>query len=416
MPSKQGVARSIRAGRVSDVFLSYFMRVFKLIIITVLILSIVIYLGIYGFVWAKGNAILSSKLEELIGRKVSIGSLYIIPLYSVCISDLRIEGLLSVDKIRIEPSIAGLLAGKLGLNKLFLSNPVFNLVRIDEKTFNISQIIDSIKSKRSGSEKKSSVNFFVKEAIVEEGEIEFYDETVDLYFAITPLDMSVITSLKDFKTRINLEAQVLSSNKKEVGDISAAGWMNILKKDMDAIFYLDNLEVVYFSPYFKKIFKNIKSGKLFFSADMVSRSNDLTVDCHLETRGLKFSDEESIISDTQEDKFALFGNISGIVLDTLIGPRGGGIFDFSIRTKFDRPRLEGLQLKGNIFQAPIANIFKRGPEEGIDTIKKIGKDFEAIGKEFKEQFKDIGDIFKKQIEDVGSLEPQEATVDPAASE
>jgi len=391
------------------------MRVFKLIIITILILSIIIYLGIFGFVWTKGKVILSSKLEELIGRKVSIGSLYIIPPYSVCISDLRIERLLTVDKIRIEPSITGLLAGKPGLNKLFLSNPVFSLVRIDKKTLNISQIIDSIKSKRAGT-KRSGTNFFVKEAIVEEGEIEFYDETVDLYFGITPLSMSVITSLKDFKTRINLAAQLVSSNKKEVGDISAAGWMNILKKDMDAIFYLDDLEVVYFSPYFKKIFKNIKSGRLFFTADMVSQNNDLTVDCHLETRGLKFSDEESIISDTQENEFALVDNISGIVFDTLIGPRGGGIFDFSIHTKFDRPRLEGLQLKGNIFQAPIANLFKRGSEEGIDTIKKIGKDFEAIGKEFKEQFKDIGDMFKKQTEDVGSLEPQEAIIDPAASE
>lgn len=376
------------------------MNVFKRIIIIVLLLSVVTYLGVYIFVWAKGKDLLSQRLSEAIGKEVIIGSLYIIPPYSISIGDLSVDGLLTIDSVKVELSIIGLLAGKNGLNKLSLIKPKVSLVRTDNK-LNINEVIDNIKSKRPMTEKKSKVNFFVKEAIIEGGEVTFYDKVAEISFGIMPLEMSVITSLKDFKTRINLEAQLVSEDRGSLGDISAVGWLNLLRKDMDAKLYLKDAEVAYFSPYLKKFFKNVKSGKLFLTADMVSQDNDLTIDCHLETHDLKFS-EETLIVDVQNKKITLFGNIFGLALDTLMGSAKGGIFDFSFHTKFDRPRLEGLQFHGNIFKEPIKNIFKNGPEEGIKTIKKIGKDFEAIGKEFKDQFKGIGDMFKKQIEEAES--------------
>ncbi|MFC1645897.1 DUF748 domain-containing protein [Candidatus Omnitrophota bacterium] len=373
------------------------MNVFKRIIVIALLLSVTTYVGICVFVWVKGKDLLSEKLSEAIGKEVIVGSLYVIPPYSISIGDLSIDGLLTIDRIKLEPSIAGLLAGQRGLNKLTLTKPKVSLVRIDNK-LNINEVIDNIKSRRPVTKKKSKSNFFIKEAIIKGGEVTFYDKVADMSFGIMPLEMSVITSLKDFKTRINLEAQLVSEDRGSLGDISVAGWLNLLRKDMDAKLYLKDAEVAYFSPYFKKFFKNVKSGKLFLTADMVSQDNELTVDCHLETRDLKFS-EETLIVDAQDKKITLFGNIFGLALDTLTGSASGSIFDFSIHTKFDRPRLEGLQLHGNIFKEPIKNIFKSGPEEGIEAIKKIGKDFEAIGKEFKEQFKDIGDMFKRQEEE-----------------
>ena len=375
------------------------MEVFKRIIIVILIFLVIIYLGLCIFIWTKGKNLLSEKLSQLIGKEVNIGSLYISPPYTISIIDLKIEELLTIDKIKLEPSIIGLFLGQHGLNKLLLFRPTVSLVRSENAKFNINEIIDSIKLRRSKSKKKSKVIFFIKEAILKDGKITFQDKRAKLTFDILPLQMSTITSLRNFKTRINLEARAISDNGQNLGKISAAGWLNFFKKDMDVKLSLNDTEVAYFAAYFKKFFRKVKSGKLFFTADMVSRDNDLTIDCHLKTHDLRFSDE-SLIVDAQDKKITLFGNISGLVLDTLIGSGGGGIFDFSIHTKFDRPRLEGLQFKGNIFKEPIKNIFKRGPEQGVEVIKRIGKDFEALGKELKEQFKDIGDAFK-------GLKPQE---------
>ncbi|MFC1709756.1 DUF748 domain-containing protein [Candidatus Omnitrophota bacterium] len=392
------------------------MKILKKILIISLILLVVIYLGACVFVWVSGKALVSLKADEKAGLEVSIGSMYIIPPYSLAINRLEIKDLLSIEKIIIEPSIVGLLAGKFGLNKVVFSKPILSLVRTEGSQYNVREVADNIKSKRTATQSKGKVDFFIKEAIIEDGEINFYDKSADLSLGIKPLNISVITSLKDFKTRINLESRVVSKAEKDIGDVSLNGWLNFLKKDMDAKFDLSDVDVVYFSPYFKKFLRNVKSGKLQFSADLVSDDNDLTIDCHLETQDLGFSDEESLVSDTEEDKFALLGNLSGIVLDTFMGPSGGGVYDFSIKTKFDRPRVESLKFHGNIFQEPIKNIFKKGPQEGVEAIKKIGKDFEAVGKEFKQQFEDIGDMFKKQIEDIGSFESQETSGDSTSSE
>jgi hypothetical protein len=372
------------------------MKALQKTISIVLILLIAIYLSIYIFVWTSAKGLLSHRLAQELGQEVSVGSVYLIPPYSIVISDFRIKDLFVVDKVIVEPSIAGLLAGQRGLNKLWLFRPSLSLVRLDNTGFNLSEIIDNIISRRGDSPGKSGINFFIKEAIIEEGRIHLDDKITGLSFGIVPLELSVITSLKDFKTRINLEAPVVSDDKQVLGNIVARG---CLKKDMQAKFYVNDAEITYFSPYFKSFAQKVRSGKMFFTADMVSRDNDLSIECHLETQDLKFSDEESLLADSQDKKFALFGNLSGIVFDTLIGPGGGGIFDFSIRTKFDRPRLEGLQFAGNLFQGPIENIFKQSPEQGIETIKKMGKDFESIGREFKQQFEGIGDMFKKQAKE-----------------
>lgn len=375
------------------------MKIVRKVIILALVVVVFIFFGVYVFVGVTGKSILSQSLSKKIGKEVQIGSFYIMPPYVISIGNLEIKDLISVERIKLEPSISGLLAGRFGINKLVLIRPKLSLERLDYSRFNFHETIDYIKSKRETAERKSRVDFFVKEAIIEEGEISFDDRVAGLSFSIVPLEASVITSLKDFKTRVNLEAPVVSSDKRELGRLSANGWLNFLKKDMDAELHFSDAEIVYFSPYFKNLVKKVKSGKLFFTATMVSQDNDLNINCHLETRGLKFSDEESLLIDSQEKKIALFGNIAGVFFDTLIGPAGGGIFDFSIRTKFDRPRLEGLQFEGNIFQRPLENIFRRGPEEGVEAIKKIGKDFEAVGKKFKEQFEDIGEIFKKQSDE-----------------
>jgi hypothetical protein len=210
----------------------------------------------------------------------------------------------------------------------------------------------------------------------------------------------VHTNPLTLKTYVYLDADIVSQRDDFLGGVRLNGWLNLLRKDMDAKFSVEDLEAAYFYPYLNKFLSKIESGKFSFSADAISKDNNLNVDCHLEAKDLRFSVEPLVI-DVAGQKITLFDNLSGLILDSVVGPGGGGVFDFSIHTKFDNPKLEGLQFKGNIFKSAVENVIKSTPQETIDTIKSVGKDFESIGKEFKnvgkdfkEQFKGVEDVFK----------------------
>ena len=383
------------------------MKIFKRIIITILFFLIIIYLGLGVFIWTRGKVLLTKRLSQEVGREVRIGSLYLVPPYSININDLEIKNILFVDRVKLEPSIIGLLLGRLGLNKLIVNKPEISIVRLKPNKLNIDEVIDFIEQRQSekrvgiytnesrniSSKKAQEVNFFVKEAIIKYGSISFDDKIARISFSISAIDFSVVTELMDFKTRVNLDAKVLSDKDTNLGLIWASGWLNFVKKDMDAKFSLEDVDVSYFSPYFREFLKGAKSGKLLLTAKMISKNNNLVINCQLETRNLSFVDE-TLIVDVEDKKITLFNNLTGIIFGTLFGPGSAGIFDFSIHTKFDCPRLEGLRFKGNIFKEPIKKIFEGGHKEKIEAVKKVGKDFEAIGKELKEQFKGMKDIFK----------------------
>lgn len=367
----------------------------------------VVYLGLNIFISTKGKTLLCEILSQVIGKKVTVGSLNLVPLYGVSVNNLNIEGLFAAEKINAEPSLMGLFFGKVGFNKIIVTKPRVFIVRTGGARFNVNEIIDHVMAQNNPNQK---INFFVKKLLVKNGKVSFQDNINNLSFDITPVELSVITSTLNFRTAVGLKAKAVSSDRRNVADISADGWLNFLRKDMDAKFSVQDIDAAYFSSYFGNLIKKVVSGKLFFTADMVSRNNDLAIDCHLETRDIRFSDEP-LLADLNNKQITLFGNISEIVLDTLFGPGSGGIFDFSIHTKFDRPKLEGLQFKGNIFKEPLKNLIQGNiGKEGVEAVKKVGEDFKAIGKELKEQFKDVKDIFKvfKEKKEVEAPDPQES--------
>lgn len=378
------------------------MKILRNIIIIVVILLIVAYLSIFIFVSTNGKALVSENLKNILGRDVYVGSVYLTPPFSININNLEIKDLAKLNSIKVEPSILGLFFGRTVLNKLTIVNPAVSIVRLTDSQFNFSPVVGHMK--RSQGKK---VEFIVKEAFIRQGRINFKDKTQDISFDISPINISVVTSLIDRKTRINLDAQAISADGQNLANISASGWLNFFKKDMDAELSIKDVELIYFTAYFKDFLRKVKSGKLFFDANMVSKNNDLLIDCHLETHNLRFIEQESQATDTQQKVVDLFDNLSSVILGALIGPGGGGIFDFSIHTKFDNPKLEGLQFKGNIFKEPIRKMIEE-PEETIEKFKKVGEEFEKVGKELKEQFKGIEDIFKglgKEEADSGEPQP-----------
>ena len=345
----------------------------------------------------QGKALLSKKLSRLITKDVEVGALYIMPPFSISVNNFKIEGLLSVDKIKVEPSITGLFLSKFGLNNLTIVKPKVSIIRLEDSTFNFSDLIDTIQSIQSKNRQKSKLAFFIKEAALKDVTLSFEDKIRESGFDIEAGEISAITSLWNLKTRINLDAQALSRQGDNIGKIKANGWLNFLKKDMDATLSLEDVDAAYFSNFFSSPFlSRVQSGTLLFSAKMVSKNNDLTIDCHLDTGDLTFFKESSLL-DIGDKSEVLAGIFSGTILDTLTGAgAASGVFNFSIHTKFDRPRLEGLRFKASIFKSPM-DILTTIPKEGADRVKKMGEDFKAIGKEFEKQIEAIKEQWESPI-------------------
>jgi hypothetical protein len=265
-------------------------------------------------------------------------------------------------------------------------------MRITDNELNISPIIDNV-IQMQANKNNQKINLFVKDIVIKQGRVSFQDKTAGVLMGISLSHFYVHTNPLSLRTTLSALANIVSGRDDYLGKVSLRGWLNFPKKDMDARFSVEDLDAAYLYPYFSKFLSKIESGKFLFSVDAVSKDNDLTLNCHLEAQNLKFA-SEALAIDINNKKITLGNNLSSLVLDSVMGPGGGGIFDFSIHTKFDNPKLEGLQFKGNIFKQSIENIIKAPPQETIDTIKSIGKDFESIGKEFKQQFKDVESIFK----------------------
>jgi len=377
-------------------------KLFVKLFILVAVLVCLFFIVVNVFVNLKGKTIISSKLSQLLEKDVTIGSISILPPYSVSVKDFEIAEVFSAKLIKFEPSLIGFFFVKVGLNNLIIENPSLVILRDKKSVFNIQKIINTVKSNRSKpkkTKKDTKKSFFIKEVIIRNGKLFFKDESVESEFFIKPVEFYAITTLRGFKTNLYLLAPLESASRMKIGEVNAKGWLNFVNKDMDVVASFKDIDAVFVSNYFnKKFLKEIKSGKITLAADMISENNDLTINCHLETNNLQFGEEDLFI-DSDDNKPVIFGNLSGILLDSLIGPGGKGVFDFSINTKFDRPRLESLQFEGNVFQTPVKNLIKSIPLEGKETIEKIGNDFKEIGKEFEKQFKDIGDQFKSLIED-----------------
>jgi len=271
------------------------MRAFKKIIIVIVVVLAILYLGINIFIAAKGKELLTDSLTQVIGKEVSVSSVNFIPPYSVVVKDFEIEDFVSVSKIKVEPSIIGLFLGKIVLNKLVVVKPEVYIARISDTQLNISPIIDNVMKMQAGpgagasSSKSQNVNIFIKDIIAKDGNVVLEDKTVGVSLGLAFNKASVNTNPLTLRTAVNLSANILSSENKAIGRASMSGWLNFARKDMQARFDIEDLDAVYFYPYFSKFLSKVDSGEILFSADMSSKSNDLEVNCHLAAHNLKFS-------------------------------------------------------------------------------------------------------------------------------
>ena len=350
------------------------------IVVIITIIYVVLNIGVSSF----GKKLLVSRIESIVKQKTSVQGLNISFPLTVNINSLNIEGLFKADFISASPSILGFLAGKIVLNELKVIRPELTIVRNHDNSYNLPKF-DS---------KGKPPQVFLAGLKIRNGKFIFFDKKSDTLgsnengykVAVNSIYVNVskiIFPPTSLFTRFKLSALVGDSQGIPKGRISGAGWIDFGKKDMDGKLELSDMDATYLAPYYGGMIstKKLVSAKLNFTTGLKAKNNNLTVKCHTE-----FSD---VIYEKPAEKTEKISDIDLVpnAMKLFSDATGKIVFDFSINTKLDNPRIDLLNMQGTMAQAAGQNLANQNPADVIQKIKDNVDQFKQIGKDLKEMFK-----------------------------
>ncbi|MEK7849869.1 MAG: DUF748 domain-containing protein [Candidatus Omnitrophota bacterium] len=381
---------------------------FKIILRSALVLVLVVILiGVTAFAYLalNGRALLLSEIEKNLGVKAQISSLRVSFPPALIVDGFAIQDSIKIDRLIVSPSLLALLKGDIILNALIVERPVLQVTRNNDDSFDFCNGVfkksalavepQGIPGEAAPADSKKKTKkprkFYLNRLKIKDANIEFTDngiagtEPFKMRFANVNLDVFHPFLFNFFRMQFKGQGDLLSAADDKIGKLAISGWADILAKDMDANVALSGARLAYLKPYYKKFLKrDLSSGDVDVTALLISKSNDMTADCHLELNNIAFKEPESGAS---EQGTAEPIDFTLLAVNSLLNSEGKVVFDFSIRTKMDRPRFEKIKIKGSFLQSVIQNAMSKPPQETIDNFKTIGKQFESIGKEFKKTFK-----------------------------
>jgi len=382
----------------------------KIILRSALVLVIVVILigvAVSSYMALNGRALLLSEIENNLGVKAQISSLRVSFPPALIVDGFAIQDSIKIDRLIVSPSLLALFRGDIILNSLIIEKPVLQVTRNNDDSFDFCkgvfkksalpaepQRISSEAAPAPADNKKKTKKprkFYLSRLKIKDAKLEFIDngiagtEPFKMWFANVNLDVFHPFLFNFFRMQFKGQGDLLSATDDKIGKLAISGWADILAKDMNANVALSGARLAYLKPYYKKFLKrDLSSGDMDMTALLISKSNDMTADCHLELNNIAFKEQETATSEqdtTEPIDFTL------LAVNSLLSAEGKVVFDFSARTKMDRPRFEKIKIKGSFLQSAIQGAMSKPPQQAIEDFKTIGKQFESIGKEFKKAFK-----------------------------
>jgi hypothetical protein len=345
----------------------------------VLIILAALYLGINAAFGVFGKAIIISQIEKNLKIKASLeGVSFGLPL-SVNIIGLEVGGLFKADSISVSPSMLGFLSGKIVLSEARIVKPEITIIKSAEGELNLPKLESKGKPPPfllAGLKVKDGKFIFIDKKINPEGHrVVVKDINADISRAAFP-PASLYTNFK-------VSASLDGGDGKPAGSARLTGWIDFRVKDMDGKVELMDIDGTSLAPYYQSIIagKKLLSAKLNFTADLKAKRNDLAAKCRLEFSNIVYAkptestEGNGEVSDILPSILNIFSNDSGSV-----------VFNFTVATKLDKPKIDVLSLRGSIGQAVVENAAGQPPEKMIEKIKEAAGDFKEIGKSLKEIF------------------------------
>ncbi len=268
------------------------MKILKSILAVIAVILVVGSVAGLIFIRTHGKAVLEKVLSRSFDKKVTIDTLTYIPPLTLVIDALRVEKDFYADKATVElkpGSVAFYIKHKLNAAPIDLE---IKSIWIEKAKVSYPLLLPS------------------KTIILNAKDVEFVAENVTV-------------PLKDEKTAFSLKGVLVDTTVPMVGDrIEAAGWVNYVKKDMDATAKLFNPE-----------------GRASLTAKAVSADNDMQV------AGTAILNSRPLFkSDGEKNKSALEQVISQAVEAMQVVVTA----NFSFTTKMDKFKIEQVSFTGNV--------------------------------------------------------------------
>ncbi|OIO33024.1 MAG: hypothetical protein COX96_06780 [Candidatus Omnitrophica bacterium CG_4_10_14_0_2_um_filter_44_9] len=373
----------------------------------IILIIIVILIGAMGsaYLALNGRKLLLSEIEKNLGVKAQISSLRVSFPPALIVDGFAIQDSIKIDRIIIYPSLFAMLRGDIILNTLIFEKPALQVIRNSDDSFDLckgvfkngaiapepKKILSETTSTDGRKKTKKPGKFYLNHLKIKNANIEFVDngiagaEPFKIRLANVDLDVFHPILFNFFRMQFKGQGDMLSTADDKIGKLSISGWVDILAKDMDANITLSGARLTYLKPYYKKFLKrDLSSGDMDVTALLISKNNNMTADCHLELNNIAFKEPQA---GAPEQGTAEPVDFTLLAVNSLLSSKGKVIFDFSIRTKMDKPRFEKIKIKGSFLQSAIQGAISKPPKETIEDFNRIGKQFESIGKEFKKSFK-----------------------------
>ncbi|MBF0385556.1 MAG: DUF748 domain-containing protein [Candidatus Omnitrophica bacterium] len=223
------------------------------IILFILMLGTIAYFYINNvFLPIKFKGFVEQKLEEALGRKVSIAQIDFSLIKGLSAKEIRIykkdsekELLLDVEKINFSLIIAPLLKEKkVIIPYITISSPVINIERLDDNTFSFFDILEKKNSPlpdepKEATKKSSPFSFFIRQVNIRLGTINFTDYAQKEIFTETVKNINLSVTISLAK---NISFAFSTNIPRTEGSIKASGQLGLSPRKIAARLEAFNLE------------------------------------------------------------------------------------------------------------------------------------------------------------------------------
>ncbi len=324
------------------------MKFFAKILTFIILLGILLFIGFSVYVKLKGKEILSLKLSQAVQRSITVDEVSLVPPLHVRVRNFMVDGKRLAQGTILDVDLISLFVRKVEATRLVLIKPVLHIQKTGEKKFVVLEYaflkIPEISAhpippaapstapeeKPGGKESNTRpLTFVINQLIIEDGQLSFEDQSsasplhvdfADVDGIVRDISFPFASRRNAFEVSALLTETSFSFSNSRVG---GKGWVDVVKKDMDA-----DIQLV--EP----------NGNVGFSAKLKSRDNALNVKGNIQLNDLGSKIQKSVESSS--------GSLNDFISGAL---RSSGIqiaADFNFDTKMDDFQIGSVSFSGNV--------------------------------------------------------------------
>ena len=324
-----------------------FLKILLFLLVLVLLSAAV---GLHVFINKEGKRLVEAKLEQTFKRKVTVGSAHTSFPFDLVVRNVVIKDVLTIDRAVARGGLFDIFSGNFVLDHLLISGATLNLVKHQEKPPAPAVSGEGAAVAVAPQTRETVVcplvipRILLRKVIITNSTLNLIDWGVTdagLKVTVTNVDAQVenvnLPVTGSGVSTISLRGIIPWENMTEKGKVKLEGWVDLFKKDMRASLTLQDIDGLYFYPYFSGWIDaekaKISKAKLNFESQMTGLNNDVTMDCHLELTDVQMKPRSEGESEDRAEK------ITNVVLGLLKSMNQGKIaIDFKVLTKMDSPK------------------------------------------------------------------------------